>query len=451
MPTSSDYVLLNAHACISSVSCNNATTARATTRKHQTIEVSLLPARPPLPSDLLVHCPDLDPSAFTVPPSILRAVEKLLLLRVAIGCPPDYISPKDCDYFIYRLDATCGPSLERILCPHPFHDDDVGLLCRGDHYIIAVLEGTPTLDVYDLHLFHSETPETWSSRQVSVEEPQREFPLKVSRNCYRLFNHDTSTVITIGGEGGTMGWVDLWRGILLCDVLREQPTLRGLPLPMPVDLMSGNNGNGFELGCPKSLRGISFINKDKSGQPCLKLVHLQADATQLPYEEHDGLRSFLMHDWAITTWNNVRNTKMTSSWEDWHEGQRIQASCITVDNQLTAELLDSGLFLDNKPQDGDGPGRALQNLMVSDPAPAIVAADEDVVYLMARVKFLDPKAWIVALDTKNKTLRGAAEFGTEREPDARVLCCPSTISKYICDESGCCCPRCLKTSNSGGM
>lgn len=126
MPTfDSDYVLLNAHAYLSSVRCNNATTASATTRKDQTIEVSLIPAPPPLPSDLLVHCPDLDTSDFTVPPHIVRAVEELLLLRVAIGCPPDYISPKDCDYFVYRhldtarrrarllVDRSC---LSRICC-----------------------------------------------------------------------------------------------------------------------------------------------------------------------------------------------------------------------------------------------------------------------------------------------------------------------------------------------
>ncbi|CAL5097255.1 unnamed protein product [Urochloa decumbens] len=422
----SGHILLNPQSCVSSVSHADATTASATTRKNQTIEVSLLPARPPLPSDLLVHCPGMDLADLAVPPRILRAVEGLLLLRVPIGCSPDYVSPDDCDYFVYRADAEGGPSLQRLSRPHPsFHDDEVGLLARGDHYTIAVLSATPTEDVYDLHLFHSEAPEAWSFRQVSVEEPQEGFPLKIPTGCYRLYYHDTTTVITIGGEGGTMGWVDLWRGILLCDVLSEEPTLRGVPLPMPENLMSGNNGNGFELGCPKSLRGISFISDGKSGTGCLKLVQLEAKATQLPY--HDG-RHFLMHDWTITTWSN---TKMSSSWEDWEKGHKVQASDITIDSKLNSELLDSGLLLCKSPGDCDGAERALQNLLVSDPAPGIDNAHEDIVYLMARVKFLHPKAWVLALDMRNNTLRDAAEFGTERERDLRVVCCPSTLSKFM--------------------
>lgn len=75
----------------------------------------------------------------------------------------------------------------------------------------------------------------------------------------------------------------------------------------------------------------------------------------------------------------------------------------------------------------------MQNLLVSesDPAPGIDAAHEDIVYLMARVKFLHPKAWVLALDTRNTDPRqGAAEFGTDPIGE-RVVCCPSGISKYM--------------------
>lgn len=396
------------------------------------IEVSLYPECPPLPSNLFVYCPDLDPTGgFTVLPRIVRAEENLFLLRVAVDCRRDQVStPDNSDYFVYRATgpgtrSTREPSLRRLLRPHPsFHDDDVGLLSRGDHYTVAALMASGTLDVYDLHLFHSES-EVWIYRKVSVEEPQRGFPLLIPDNCSRLLYHDTSTVIAIGGEGGTMGWVDLWRGILLCDVLRDNPALRGVPLPLPLELVSCNDGLGTELGCPKSIRGIAFI---KGMEDCsLKLIHLEANTTQLPSSSVADGPSFLMHNWAIVTWSN---TKMTSSWKDWHWGGRVEASDITMNSQIKSELLQSGLLYE--PRDGNAAGRGLQNLLVSDPAPDISAAAlGDVVYLMAREEFMHPKAWVLSLDLRNKTVLGAAEFGTGRQPSARVMYCPSTITKHM--------------------
>ena len=50
-----ESVLLNVDAYLGQ--SRNATTASATTRNHEKIEVSLCPARPPRPSNLYVHCP----------------------------------------------------------------------------------------------------------------------------------------------------------------------------------------------------------------------------------------------------------------------------------------------------------------------------------------------------------------------------------------------------------
>ncbi|KAK3136009.1 hypothetical protein QOZ80_5BG0426640 [Eleusine coracana subsp. coracana] len=342
MSTSSsqpDCVLLAANAYLGQH--RDVTTASATTSSHEKIEVSLCPAKPPLPSKLYVHCPDL---TLTVLPRIIRAAEDLFLLRVTVGTPPDSSSAMDdSDYFVYRAGNQRQASLQRLLRPHPFfHDDDVGILSCGANYTVAALLATGT-PFYDLHIFHSDHPTEWIYLKVSVTEPQRTLPLLIPKNCGRLLYHETSTVISIGGEAGTMGWVDLWHGILLCDVLCDKPALRGVPMPVPLELVSCNNGLGTELGSPIPFRGIAFVKQSLEGGNCLKLVHLEAKATLVTGSHDDddddddetGSHSYQMHDWTIITYTN---TAMTSSWKDWRRDCWIQASDITIDTQVKSEF-----------------------------------------------------------------------------------------------------------------
>ncbi|KAG2585764.1 uncharacterized protein LOC120713104 [Panicum virgatum] len=306
-----DCLLLAVDACLGQH--RNFTTASATTSNHDKIEVSLCPARPPLPSRIYVHCPDLT----FADPGVIRMVEDLFLLRVAVGSPRDAASSlDDSDYFVYRAGNGRQPTLQRLLRPHPFfHDDDVGLLSRrGGNYTVAVLQehfqGSP---LYDLHILHSENPTEWIHHwEVSVTEPQLRPPLVIPKKCGRLLYYEPSTVISIGGEAGTIGWVDLWHGILLCDVLRDEPTLRAVPVPVPLDLVSCDNGLGTELGSPIPFRGIAFVKGGGAGGDgdCLKLVHLVPKATLVP---GGGPLSFQMDDWIIITYTN---TAMTSHWKD---------------------------------------------------------------------------------------------------------------------------------------
>ncbi|TVU07634.1 hypothetical protein EJB05_40998 [Eragrostis curvula] len=418
MMSTSDCVLLHGDAFRGNILHWNKTTARTTTRRGLTIEVSLsCPERPLLPTILFVSVPAVD---FTNdPPRIVRAVEDLILLRIPEGRFDKY------DYYIYRAGGKKGPSLKLLPCPpQALVDEDVGLLSHGEgDYTIAALLSTNEFGVYDLHRFDS-VSENWSMDKVSLVEPQVSFPDKIPSNSDRLLFHLTSTVIPIGSKGDTMGWVDLWHGILLCDVVSREPKLRGVPLPLPVELMSRNNGQGTDLGCPKSFRGITFI--DKPGmEPCLKFVHLWHDAVPIPQDPADDSNEeetkWEMRDWTITIWSNEN---LTASWKDWHKECVVKASDISISSKLNSKMLKSGLLSPG----GAEPKRAFQNLFVFFPALGI---DDGVVYLQARVKFPHPRVFVLALDTENKKLLGAAEFATERISGASVAYFPSNISKYI--------------------
>uniref|UniRef100_K3ZNI1 DUF1618 domain-containing protein n=2 Tax=Setaria italica TaxID=4555 RepID=K3ZNI1_SETIT len=400
---------------------NSSTTAEDRTRNGKAIQVSFCLKRPPQPSTLYVYSSDLNRS---LPPEILYSVDDLLLLRVNMGSGPCDSRGKDYDYFVYRADST-RPSLELLRRPHPhLSSSSAGLLPRPDgHYTVAALNFTGTVHQFELHLFHSDTS-TWISRMLSVDAPLEDFPVKIPRNCGRLVHHHTTTVITIGGEGGTMGWVDLWREILLCDVLVGQPSLRSMPIPLPLVEMSYNNGWGFELGNPAQRRGIAFIR----GKGCLRFVHLESTEECVPeIDDETGLTSIRVDDWALTTWSNK---EMSSSLEDWHKESVVKASSIAIDPAISQVLEDTGLLRRPRENEAATEWQNLQNLSMCQPSPCI--SGEDVVYLVAREKFLHPKAWILSVDMKNGgRLQSAAYFGIRRYCGLDVIYCPSRISKYM--------------------
>ncbi|CAN6206738.1 unnamed protein product [Urochloa humidicola] len=115
---------------------------------------------------------------------------------------------------------------------------------------------------------------------------------------------------------------------------------------------------------------------------------------------------------------------MTASWEDWTFDCKATASHTTIPSKVKSKMLNSGLLS----PEGANPVRALQNLWVSHPAPG---SDDGVVYLLARLRFQDPKAFIIALDTRENVLQGSAEFATEKKRGAGIMYYPSNISKHI--------------------
>uniref|UniRef100_A0A0A9SIU7 Uncharacterized protein n=1 Tax=Arundo donax TaxID=35708 RepID=A0A0A9SIU7_ARUDO len=255
------WVLLELQAYVSKL--ENATTARSKTWDGKEIQVTFCRRRPPRLSYLAVYSRDAE---IPVEPQILATEDDIVLLRVVVSCQKDVL--KNLDYYIYRADDGSGrPSLDHLpRPPSPYFFDarNIGILRRptdysslflrphrsdsdsiADEYIVAGLhmaldelheefeEGTFILSRFDSKM------KAWTTNTVSLNHQQKQ--------QYRNhFEHSNSKVIAIGGDAGTMAFLDLWRGILFCDVLPAQgqaiPPLRYVPLPsiLPKSKFSGD-------------------------------------------------------------------------------------------------------------------------------------------------------------------------------------------------------------------
>ncbi|XP_015647098.1 uncharacterized protein [Oryza sativa Japonica Group] len=391
-------VLLDGHAYIGNKP--NHTTAVDFTRNFERLVASFWRAPPPLPSTLYVYSPDIsDPAAFSEAPRIIRMVRGFILFRVVIRSRHRFCIPmEDFDYFVYNVH---GRALYRITNPAPlsFHDDVVGLLPRpfrtSARCSVAALVPTPNPSVFALHVFHSDIGR-WASTQVVLKDPQQDFPIKIPRNARRLLSHYPSTVITIGGEGGTMGWVDLWRGILLCDILSPDPVLRGVPLPLPRVLFKPD---GLSIWMSVA---HGFLMKMKVAGPPSGLIA--------------GVSS---------------NFKMSNSFDDWkNDCMPVHADIIILKEQMRMQLLEYKLLRKKPSQDSKSVSTnadwKLENLWVSQPTPSMLPPN--IVYLIARAEFMHPKAYVLAVDMIKREVHGVTEFGTMRELAPDIICIPGSVS-----------------------
>ncbi|KAF8719464.1 hypothetical protein HU200_024185 [Digitaria exilis] len=226
-------ILLNMEGYIAD--CSNATTAWSKTSTGVPISVSFCIARPPVLSHFFVHCPGLDLAALpSLPPKAICSDADLVVLRVPLD-PDARSSQWHSDYFVYRMHPR-RPKLDLLPNPRParFADNDIAVLSSGGSgYVVAALKVLPS---FELHLYRSAAgTRRWTSQKLSLEEPLRSTVCPVPDSAENKMFHTTAKTIAIGGKNGTVGWVDLWRGILLCDVhsAERPPKLRDIPLPLP--------------------------------------------------------------------------------------------------------------------------------------------------------------------------------------------------------------------------
>ncbi|KAF7090617.1 hypothetical protein CFC21_093342 [Triticum aestivum] len=309
----------------------SAATATSKTSAGLPIAVTLCALRPPVLSYLSVDCAACpEPEPLSLAPKVIAADADLVLLRVPVDRSARF-SIRFCDYFVYTAHPR-RPRLDLLptSAPHrfEFQDPEMAILSCGDGdggggYAVAALQ-TLGKFTFTLYLYRS-GPDgeqgAWTSKVVEVEEPLRDKVCPTTLpSSPGLFHHRTNNVITLGGAKGTVIWVDLWRGIVLCDVLEDSPKLRDMPLPLP----SKGNRNVHLDGCPYYARSV-VVNQSKDTIKYVEMEIYQAiPLTPEDKAHHEWLSQqecpmyFLVPSpWKATTWSMP---VPVTSWEAWPGG-----------------------------------------------------------------------------------------------------------------------------------
>ncbi|XBI84915.1 hypothetical protein VPH35_093132 [Triticum aestivum] len=432
----------------------NGTTATAFASNGLIVEVSFWSAAPPALSHFTVHCRGLDEqNGLAGEPRLVCSDEYVAVLSMDFTFDARYPGDKAVrrNYFVYTA-IPDSPSLVRLPNPSPvtFDPRKVGLLrtADGEGSVVAALSTQlRTPGSYYLHIFLSK-PWRWITRSVELEPTMS--PTAMAR-C-EAFKIDKVIALP---EEGSLGWVDLRRGILLCRVLDENPdhVVRFMPLPRP---MAGNNED-IE-NSPSAHRDVAYVDgliKFVEIKTRTSITHGACD----PYDIEDMHIYSLIQIWsgahtgaqqtqssAMLRFMDIRNmliyadlelddanTSVCHGWmavawvrkpssDAWIKDCEADVDDINIDNPRYSSLPELR---------GSYSGKlTLRNLITANPTLGMHGSDV-VVYLISKVKIHHENAWIVAINMTSKTLEDMASFSAERTFGFGIGCRPCAFFRHL--------------------
>uniref|UniRef100_A0ACD5ZL05 Uncharacterized protein n=1 Tax=Avena sativa TaxID=4498 RepID=A0ACD5ZL05_AVESA len=225
---------------------------------------------------------------------------------------------------------------------------------------------------YDLFIYDSKTRAWICEPTVFQQEPPQDF--------------QSDRVITIAG---TMVWVDLSQGMILCDLLPEQESTGGGPrqlryIQLPKPLQPHN--------FPICVGNSSFSRDITVVDDRIKFVDLEI------HDSSPGLNC-----WTAVTWS------MSVSEPEFQKDGEVKS----------ADIIASGAALD------------LRSLFVAHPT--LSFHHGDTLYLMAKARLAlhQREAIVIAVDMKNKKMERVAKYTTQRGGGMDFAYRLTTISKYL--------------------
>lgn len=280
-----------------------------------------------------------------------------------------------------------------------------------------------------------------------MEEPQRDSVCPIPDSAQRLlYQHLTTKVITLGGAQGTVGFVDLWRGILLCDLLGDSSKLRDMPLPLPAK----GNWSKFLNTCPYYCRDIA-VSQSKD---TIKYVEMEITRPTkvIRTSDSDSYHEWLSYQklppssysyllapgsWKMTTWSMPIPA---TSWGSWHRRCTIRSEDIDLssDNtrhyELLRKLMTSSGGGGNEEEEKQATDQAtLSSLLgcLCMAYPTMSIADDDDVVLLSKGTSIRSVQMGVAVDASAWTLQGVVKLDTKRHVGFLRCYLASGISKHL--------------------
>jgi hypothetical protein len=239
---------------------------------------------------------------------------------------------------------------------------------------------------------------------------------------------EPTKVIALGD--GLLGWVDLWKGMVICDVL--EPAAKAYFVPMPKLLPNNNElyGNQHSArplrdvtvsrGCIRCVEFEQVLKLRPTDVPAVvdpwDMDELQdSELAIVPPQEEEEVYDVV--GWRLITWYREL------TWNCWRKGSMVHSD----DLAGTVSL----------PQLGGGPcalNVPFKSLKTA--SPTLSSGDDNVVYLVSMLQEDDQAAWIVTVDTRSKSVGEVVPFSAEGSVIYDPTFIPCVLSKYLDDKSG---------------
>lgn len=367
----------------------NETTAECETSEGQTVEVSFWLVDPPGVSYFSFNCPGLDASAFDdyAPPSLVCAGAAFVLFSLTFR--------GSTHHFVYKAAPAGKQSLQLLPDPPVSRRRRFGLLPRGDgeHFAVAYLDRQWISQDddwrFDAHVYSSET-QAWSSHRLSLQHLSESDKLMC---CHHSLYYRHIAV------AGSLGWVDLLRGVLLLGNLFDgDPVIEFIPFPESrVNFLD-------EDGLPH--RASEYYCNVACCDDLLKFIEIEFD---------DPVVRTNRKGWRANVWNRK------ISWNKWELCSTVDVAKISVDQSYSVLL----------PQlRGDETQKLdLQKLIFY--APVLSTCDDNLLYMMAKVNAEDETAWAIAVDMEWAAVEAMAPFTLGQHHYHIAMFCPCDLPKYL--------------------